>query len=268
MSFGSLIEGQLSDYIVNFSHHQPKGTNRGIELLTKKGRTRSNRKAILKSSYKIIVNHRKHSSVTPCDTLLVLQFYFHFTNQKFIKIYHFYYGNKQFAIQICYFLQKNQEGDYQMYQTIQINEIEKFYKGANDKVNEAELLERVIAIAKKQLIFKPVSKFEELNFNIYKKEYLVDEQKQIVRGLLVFSEEITVVDEDTAFELDTLNAFLYKDVFLLKDGSLRIFECYSQAHWVRNDWFIDRKLWTEAKDQTLDNSTARKIAKAILQMLK
>lgn len=155
-----------------------------------------------------------------------------------------------------------------MYKTIQFNEIEEFYKGADDKVNEAELLERVIAIAKKQLIFKPVSKFEELNFNIYKKEYFVDEQKQIVMGLLVSSEEISVVDEDLACALDTLNAVLYKDVFLLEDGSLRVFECFNETHWVRNDWFIDRKLWTEAKDQTLDNTTVREITKEILRMLK
>lgn len=188
---------------------------------------------------------------------------------KYIKMFQIVLREKANCNANCYFRKKNTKKEMTyMYQTIQINEIEEIFKGADDKVNEAELLERVIAIARKQLIFKPVSKFEELNFNIYKKEYLVDEQKQIVRGLLVFSEEITVVDEDTAFGLDTLNAFLYKDVFLLKDGSLKIFECYSQAHWVRNDWFIDRKLWTEAKDQTLDNTTIRDITKEILRMIK
>lgn len=159
-----------------------------------------------------------------------------------------------------------------MNQTIQINETKfneiKEVLKASEEINDVELLERIIAIVKSKLNFKPISKYEETNFNIYKKEYLVDEQEQIVMGLLVSSEEISVVDEDMACALDTLNAVLYKDVFLLEDGSLRVFEGFYETHWVRNDWFIDRKLWTEAKDQTLDNTTVREITKEILRMLK
>lgn len=102
-----------------------------------------------------------------------------------------------------------------MNQTIQINvthfnEIKEVLKASEDEINDVEMLERIIAIVKSELNFKPISKYEELNFDIYKKEYLVDEQEQILMGLLVSSEEISVVDEDMACTLDTLNAVLYK----------------------------------------------------------
>lgn len=160
-----------------------------------------------------------------------------------------------------------------MNQTIQINvthfnEIKEVLKASEDEINDVEMLERIIAIVKSELNFKPISKYEELNFDIYKKEYLVDEQEQILMGLLVSSEEISVVDEDMACALDTLNAVLYKDVFLLEDGSLRVFECFYETHWVRNDWFIVRKVWNEMEDQTFDNSTVREIVKTLLQMPK
>jgi hypothetical protein len=143
----------------------------------------------------------------------------------------------------------------------QINEIEEVLKVSADKINETEVLKRILDIAKVKLIFKPINKYEAVEGDSFKREYFINGNGQIVKGLIVFSEDISR-------ELEELNGCLYKDVFLLEDGSLKIYKCYFETQWLRNGMISEKAAWYEVQDQTLDRTIISGVVNGILTMLK